>query len=90
MTYHFENHNTIDRPRPLNEIAREIRKFWENVYFGAKPYLEAMQTLHSVNDRYGFDDGKSIVMYFLANAKSFRGEHAKRIKAELKLIAGIK
>lgn len=90
MTYHFESHNTIDRTRPLHEIAREIRKYWENVYFGAKPYLEAMQSLDSINDRYGYDDARSIVMYFLANAGTFRGEHAKRIKAELKLIANIK
>ena len=31
--------------RPLNVIAREIRKEWQNVYFGAVPYLDAMGTL---------------------------------------------
>ena len=76
--------------RPLNEIAREIRKYWENVNYAAKPYLEAMLSLHSINDKYGYDDGKSIVLYFLSNASGFRGEHAKRIKAELKAIANIK
>ena len=76
--------------RPLNEIAREIRKYWENVNYGAKPYLEAMQSLRSINDKYFEDDAKSIVVYFLSNASTFRGEHAKRLKAELKLIAGIK
>jgi hypothetical protein len=42
-----------------------------------------MSTLHSIADQYGYDDGKSIVRYFLANATSFRGETAKVIKAEL-------
>lgn len=73
-------------PRPINEIAREIRKYWENVNYAAKPYLDAMMTLNSINDRYFMDTGRSCVSYFLANAASFRGEHAKRIKAELKEI----
>lgn len=71
--------------RPLYEIAREIRKDWgSKVYFGAKPYLDAMASLDSVNDNYGWDSGKSIVLYFLGNASTWRGETAKRIKAELK------
>lgn len=70
--------------RPLYEIANEIRKDWKNVYFGAKPYLDAMATLTSINDSYGFDSAKIIVLYFLGNASTWRGETAKRIKAELK------
>jgi hypothetical protein len=71
--------------RPINQIAQEIRKDWgAKIYFGAKPYLEAMYSLSSVNDRYGFDDAKSIINYFLANASTWRGDTAKRIKAELK------
>lgn len=70
--------------RPLYEIAREIRKDWKNVSAYAAPYLQAMFSLDSVNDDYGFDSGRSIVSYFLANAGSWRGETAKRIKAELK------
>ena len=69
--------------RTLNEIAREIRKDWKNVYFGAEPYLDAMSGLENVNDTYGFDSGKSIVLYFLSNASTWRGEVAKRIKKEL-------
>ena len=71
-------------PRTLSEIASEIRRDWKNVYFGAKPYLDAMSTLGTVNDMYGCDDAKSIVLYFLSNASGWRGETAKRIKAELK------
>ena len=73
--------------RPLYEIARDIKNDWKNVYFGAKPYLDAMATLDSINDNYGFDRGKSIVLYFLGNASTWRGETAKRIKAELKAMA---
>ena len=70
--------------RPLYTIAREIRKDWKNVSCYAAPYLQAMFCLESVNENYGFDSGRSIVSYFLANAGSWRGETAKRIKAELK------
>ena len=78
---------TTATTRPLHEIAREIRKDWKKVYFGAKPYLDAMATLDSVDDNYGWDSGKSIVRYFLANASTWRGDTAKRIKAELKAMA---
>ena len=71
--------------RPLYEIAKDIRKDWgEKVHFGAKPYLDAMLALDSINDNYGWDSGKSIVRYFLSNASTWRGETAKRIKTELK------
>jgi hypothetical protein len=75
---------TTAATRPLHEIAREIRKDWKNVHFGAKPYLDAMASLDSVNDNYGWDSGKTIVLYFLGNASTWRGETAKRIKTELK------
>ena len=70
--------------RPLYTIAREIRKDWKNVSPYAAPYLQAMSYLNSVDDNYIMDSGRSIVSYFLANAGSWRGETAKRIKAELK------
>lgn len=70
--------------RPLYTIAREIRKDWTKVSPYAAPYLQAMATLTSIEDNYGYDSGRSIVSYFLANAGSWRGETAKTIKAELK------
>jgi hypothetical protein len=72
--------------RPLNEIAFEIRKTWPKPYFGAIPYIEAMFSLDKITDSFGYDSGESIVSYFLANAKTWRGEDAKRIKAELNSI----
>jgi hypothetical protein len=74
--------------RPLYEIAREIRKDWKNVSPYAKPYLDAMSCLDSVEDSYVFDSGRSIVCYFLANAGSWRGETARRVKTELRAMAG--
>jgi hypothetical protein len=52
----------------------------------AKPYLDAMSTLVSVKDNYYADSGSSVVAYFLANAGGWRGDTARRIKAELKLM----
>jgi hypothetical protein len=73
--------------RPLYEIAREIRSDWKKMYFGAVPYVQAMSSLGSINDQYGYDSAKSVVLYFLANAGTWRGETAKRVKAELKAMA---
>ena len=70
--------------RPLYEIAKEIRNDWgSKIYFGAKPYLGAMLTLDKITDRYMCDDAKTIVRYFLANACSWRGYVARRVKKEL-------
>lgn len=71
-------------PRPLHVIAREIRSDWTKVWFGAVPYLDAMSQLDSINDNYGCDPGKQIVAYFLGNATTWKGEVARRVKAELK------
>jgi hypothetical protein len=70
--------------RTLSQIASEVRKDWQNVNFAAKPYLDAMAQLSTINDNFYFDSGKSVVLYFLSNASSWRGEKAKEIKAELK------
>ena len=77
---------TDNTARPLSTIARDIRSNWPNVYFGAKPYLDAMSQLNSIKDPYYEDSGQSVVLYFLSNAATWRGEHAKRIKLELKAI----
>jgi len=78
---------TTKTNRPLYEIAAEIRKDWKKVYFGAVPYLDAMQTLDRIEDNYIMDSGKSIVLYFLCNAGTWRGDTARRVKAELKAIS---
>lgn len=70
--------------RSLGTIVREIREDWVKVSLGAAPYLDAMSTMSTVDDAYFADDGRSVVRYFLANASTWRGETARRIKAELK------
>ncbi len=71
--------------RPLHEIAAEIRKDWgSKVNFGAVPYLAAMSGLDSISDNYGCDPADHIVRYFLSNASTWRGDVARRVKAELK------
>jgi hypothetical protein len=71
--------------RPIYEIAKEIKRDWgAKMYFGAKPYVSAMMSLSSVEDKYICDDARDIINYFLANASTWRGETARRIKAELK------
>lgn len=72
--------------RNLSEIAKDIRSNWKNVYFGAEPYLQVMEQIHSQEPdaHYIFEDAETVVMYFLANAHYWRGETAKTIKKELK------
>jgi hypothetical protein len=77
--------STTTTARPLYAIAAEIRQDWgAKVNYAARPYLDAMRSLDAITDRYGMDSARSIVMYFLSNATTWRGETAKRVKAELK------
>lgn len=77
-------------PRSLRVIAAEIQRTWVRkdgtpcVYFGAEPYIHAMRGLDKITDAYGYDSADDIVRYFLANANTYRGETARRIKAELR------
>lgn len=78
--------------RKLSEIAKEIIFEVEkqtNKTFGlamphARPYINAMLELEKVTDKYYADDGESIVIYALSNLSTWRGESARRLKAELK------
>ena len=79
---------TTTTPRPLSVIAADIRANWPKVYFGAAPYLDAMFSLTSITDDYYADSARTVVLYFLANATTWRGDAARRIKAELKAILG--
>lgn len=70
--------------RPINVIAIEVLSNWYPVNFAALPYLRAMLSLRTIDDYYGLDNARTIINYFLANAQTWRGECARRIKAELK------
>jgi hypothetical protein len=70
--------------KPISAIAKEILADWKNVNYAAKPYLQAMLSLNSVDDKYILDDGRSVVAYFLCNASQWKGPVAREIKAQLK------
>jgi len=52
--------------------------------------LAEMVHLNTPDDSCGHDSAKSIVLYFLANASTYRGEKAKALKLELKTLCNIK
>jgi hypothetical protein len=70
--------------RSLSVIAREIARAWPKMSPYAEPYVRAMRCVDTVHDDYVCDSGRTIVLYFLSNATAWRGEDARRIKAELK------
>jgi len=72
--------------RPIRDIAIEIQGSWRKVNYAAQPYLDAMKSLVNINDMYGYDTGKSIVLYFLSNSGTWRGDDARRIKKELRAL----
>lgn len=76
----------MDNKRTFQQIARDVKSTWMNVYFGAVPYLEALLTLDTTDPEalYGVETAGDITRYFLASAQTFRGADARRLKAELK------
>lgn len=77
---------TQNNPRPLHQIAAEIRREWNPPYYAAVPYLEAMSDLDSIDDMYMYDSARDIVLRFLGNARTWKGATARRVKAELKAL----
>lgn len=79
--------------RSLREIAEEIErdcsgKQW---YVYAEAYVTPMKSLESLSDTYGADSAESIVLYALSNLTYWRGDTARRIKAELNsMLKGVK
>ena len=70
--------------RTINEVAMDIEGQWAGkVSFGARPYLTAMLSLSTMEDKLGLDSAKDIVLRFLSNSSSFRGAGARELKAEL-------
>jgi hypothetical protein len=80
-----EQRRSLRRRQPGHpEIADEIVLNWPEPYFDAVPCIHAMRRAEKITDRCGMDGGESPVRYFLVNARTWRGEVAKRVKAELK------
>lgn len=82
---------TDTEPRKLREIAADIFADWKTMrekgeMHPAWGYADAMRSLDTINDRYYADRADDIVQRFLAEARVWRGETAKAIKAELKAL----
>jgi hypothetical protein len=74
----------------MEAIAKGKYRYWRNVFPYLAPYADALLSLNSIEDNYGWDSGREIVCRFISNASTWKGETAKRIKAELRAIAGLK
>ena len=74
--------------RPLYIIAADIQEDYASkgkpVHPYAKPYVDAMRYLDTMDDNYGLDSADSIVRYALSNLNTWRGEKARQVKAELR------
>ena len=65
----------------LFEVAEIIFSDWKTIgRNSAYPYAKAMLSLNDINDNYGLESAKSIVLYFLSNAGAWRGETARKTK----------
>ena len=80
---------TYQQNRPIYEIADEIVSDWSPVNYAAMPYLVAMRELDKITDDYYADSALSVVSYFLANARTWQGETARRVKKELNKMIGL-
>ena len=84
----------MKQKRTFSDIAAEVPNLWKAKYGKdlpwslkcALPYLQAMLACDTTdkNAQYYAETVESVVIYFLANITNWRGEDAKRIKAELK------
>jgi hypothetical protein len=87
-----ENRKASKMQRKIWQIAAEViddmmaQKSiipWQIRFAQTYPYVCAMRNLNTLEDIYHFDKATDIVNYFLANASTWRGETARRIKKEL-------
>lgn len=67
-------------------IAEDVARHWKNVAPAAVPYLEAMHELEDLHQGYYYDSARSVLAYFLSNAKTWKGPVARHIKREIKLL----
>jgi hypothetical protein len=75
--------------KPLNQLAAEILVDWKESPSSAfyriqsMPYVEAMLTMRTCEDRYGLEWGDMVVARALNALHQWRGETARKVKAEL-------
>jgi hypothetical protein len=76
--------------RQLSEIAKEVRSDWKNITnSAAEEALSCMEKMGDIDFPYEHDsNGHSIVGTFLSNSIGWKGDVARRIKAELRSMSG--
>lgn len=88
-----ETETKAEGPRPLRVIAEEIFLAWDTMrnkgeMHPAWGYADAMRSLDNLDQKYGADTARDVVRRFVGNAYGWRGETARRIKAELRGMLG--
>lgn len=68
----------------INELAVLIEKNWQKSSPYAIPYIEAMHSHNTLKDKFYAETAENIIMYFLCNAATWRGETARLVKSELR------
>lgn len=71
------------RALPLHALARMCQRDWPRAYFGARPYIDALLGLTSLDEPYGCETARDVVVGLLANAQTWKGPIARAVKAEL-------
>jgi hypothetical protein len=80
----------IEMARPLNQIASDIESDWKTQHGQAQPFIDAMRTLHSIEDRFYGETAVEIVSRFLDASKAWKGPTAARVKDELRSMVKLK
>lgn len=76
-------------PKPLNQLAAEILVDWKDNPSSAAyrrfalPYVQAMLSMRTCEDRYGLEWGDMIVARALNNLAQWRGATARKVKLDL-------
>jgi hypothetical protein len=86
----------VETAEDLYAIGAIIASDWaEKMNYAAVPYVNAFHAMHGfmlgdARANYGADNAKSMVIYFLGNAATWKGPVAKAVKARLKKAYGVK
>ena len=67
----------------LQGLCRTIRRNWPNMPACAAVYFEPLASLEDLSQDYGQDSVRSVALYFLANASTWKGDVARAVKKEL-------
>ena len=69
------------------EIVAAIRADWARPYFGAVPYLDALEAVPTWDTRIGFETARDVAPYLLSNLRTWKGETARTVKAQLQEVS---